>query len=97
MRMTPIYFLEAPIYLRIYNIFIRSEARKKMGVVKFKEPFRPVLLNLSVDLIEQLDSRAADLSWTRSDLVRHFLSWGLAAKDTPVELTPGPAVTGFRN
>ncbi len=57
-----------------------------MGIVKFKQPFRPVLLNLSVDVIEQLDARAADLSWTRSDLVRHFLAFGLAAKDTQIQM-----------
>ena len=53
-----------------------------MGILKFKEPFRPVLLNLSVRMIEQLDSQAAALGWTRSDLVRHILDYGLAAKDT---------------
>ncbi len=59
--------------------------RRKI-IMKFKEPFRPVLLNLSVGLIERLDARAADLAWTRSDLVRHFLSLGLATEDTLVQL-----------
>ena len=48
-----------------------------MGQVKFNEPFRPVLLNLSVKLIDQLDREANALGWTRSDLVRHMLNRGL--------------------
>jgi hypothetical protein len=50
-----------------------------MGLVKFNEPFRPVLLNLSLKLIEQLDSRAVSLGWTRSDVARQVLNQGLLA------------------
>jgi hypothetical protein len=48
-----------------------------VGIVKFNEPFRPVLLNLSLKLIEQLDTRAVSLGWTRSDVVRQVLKEGL--------------------
>ena len=50
-----------------------------MGIVKFNEPFRPVLLNLSLKLIEQLDTQANSLGWTRSDVVRQVLHQGLLA------------------
>jgi hypothetical protein len=50
-----------------------------VGIVKFNEPFRPVLLNLSLKLIEQLDTQANSLGWTRSDVVRQVLHQGLLA------------------
>jgi hypothetical protein len=53
-----------------------------MGLIKFKEPFRPVLLNLTVSVIEKLDVQATALGWSRSDLVRHILNSGLISNDT---------------
>ncbi len=48
-----------------------------MSQTKFQEPFRPVLLNLTVKTIEELDLRADCLGWTRSDLMRQLLDRGL--------------------
>ena len=48
-----------------------------MSQTKFKEPFRPVLLNLPITTIEELDMRANLLGWTRSDVMRKLLDAGL--------------------
>ncbi len=48
-----------------------------MSQTKFQEPFRPVLLNLTVSIIEELDARATGLGWTRSDVMRRLLKRGL--------------------
>ena len=48
-----------------------------MSQTKFQEPFRPVLLNLTVSTIEELDARADGLGWTRSDVMRRLLKEGL--------------------
>lgn len=52
-----------------------------MCIVKFSEPYRPVMLNLPVRLIEELDKEAGSSNWTRSDLVRHLLSRGIRDGD----------------
>ena len=48
-----------------------------MNQTKFQEPFRPVLLNLSLKVIEQLDTQANLLGWTRSDVMRQLLDKGM--------------------
>ncbi len=48
-----------------------------MTQTKFQEPFRPVLLNLTVSIIEELDMQANGLGWTRSDVMRRLLKEGL--------------------
>ena|GEM_PF-4614896 len=48
-----------------------------MSQTKFQEPFRPVLLNLPIKTIEELDMRANLLGWTRSDIMRKLLDTGL--------------------
>lgn len=48
-----------------------------MSQTKFQEPFRPVLLNLTVKTIEELDTRADLLGWTRSDVMRQLLHMAL--------------------
>ena len=53
-----------------------------MSQIKFKEPFRPVLLNLTIKTIEELDARADLLGWTRSDVMRRLLDKGLHKTDT---------------
>jgi len=52
-----------------------------MGIVKFSEPYRPVMFNLPVGLIEVLDKKADSNNWTRSDLVRHLLDRGIRDGD----------------
>jgi len=53
-----------------------------MSQTKFQEPFRPVLLNLSVKTIEELDMTAGALGWTRSDVMRQLLDKGLHETNT---------------
>jgi hypothetical protein len=48
-----------------------------MTQTKFQEPFRPVLLNLTVSIIEELDMQANGAGWTRSDVMRRLLKEGL--------------------
>ena len=48
-----------------------------MNQTKFQEPFRPVLLNLSLKVIERLDTQANLLGWTRSDVMRQLLDKGM--------------------
>jgi len=48
-----------------------------MSQTKFQEPFRPVLLNLSLKTIAELDTRANLLGWTRSDIMRQLLDKGM--------------------
>ena len=48
-----------------------------MSQTKFQEPFRPVLLNLLITTIEELDMRADLLGWTRSDVMRQLLDKGM--------------------
>ena len=48
-----------------------------MSRIKFQEPFRPVLLNLTIKTIDALDARADLLCWTRSDVMRQLLDKGL--------------------
>ncbi len=48
-----------------------------MTQTKFQEPFRPVLLNWTVSIIEELDMQANGLGWTRSDVMRRLLKEGL--------------------
>jgi len=48
-----------------------------MSQTKFHEPFRPVLLNLSLKTIGELDMRADLLGWTRSDVMRQLLHNGM--------------------
>jgi len=48
-----------------------------MSQTKFHEPFRPVLLNLSLKTIEELDMRADLLGWSRSDIMRQLLDKGM--------------------
>ena len=48
-----------------------------MSQTKFHEPFRPVLLNLSIKTIEELDMRADLVGWSRSDVMRQLLDKGM--------------------
>ncbi len=48
-----------------------------MSQTKFQEPFRPVLLNLSLKTIAELDTRANLLGWTRRDIMRQLLDKGM--------------------
>ena len=48
-----------------------------MSQTKFQEPFRPVLLNLLITTIEELDMRADSLGWSRSDVMRKLLDKGM--------------------
>jgi hypothetical protein len=53
-----------------------------MNQTKFREAFRPVLLNLPVRVIEELDTRANLLDLTRSDVMRQLLNKGLREPNT---------------
>ncbi len=48
-----------------------------MNQTKFEEPFRPVLLNLSLKTIAELDMLANSLGWSRSDVMRQLLDKGM--------------------
>ena len=48
-----------------------------MAKTKIHEPFRPVLINLSIELIGELDTHACTMGCSRSHLVRQLLDRGL--------------------
>ena len=70
-----------------------------MNQTKFQEPFRPVLLNLSLKVIEQLDTQANLLGRTRSDVMRKLLDKGLHETNTAKRQTraTGGAVGAFNS
>ena len=61
----------------IYTNAERGNEKTRMSQTKFQEPFRPVLLNLTVSTIEELDMQANGLGWTRSDVMWELLNKGL--------------------